>query len=142
MGEETIQTEVDRLIDILKTKKKVELSKLAKELKVSEDIVQNWVDFLVEEKIVAMDYDLTKPTVSIIEDESKTGKPNENEIQNYKKKFQNDATKQGNVEFLWKQHILENLESMKTFFYSEAETRDLENIDQLWEEFKTKVIQS
>jgi hypothetical protein len=42
--------------------------------------------------------------------------------------------KKGNVEFLWKQHILENLESMKTFFYSEAETRDLEKIEELWEE--------
>ena len=66
MGTELIRTDVDRLIEILKEKKSMSISKMAKELEVPEENVQSWVDFLVEEKIIAMDYQLTTPVISLM----------------------------------------------------------------------------
>lgn len=140
MGEEVIQTEVDKLINVLKTKKKVELKKLAEEIKVPEPTVQQWIDFLVEEKIVSVDYDFTKPIISIIEEPKETKKESKEDIIKYKQNFKKTTSKKNkNSEFLWKQHVLENLDILKQFFYTEAEKRKLENINELWEEYKKKV---
>jgi len=142
MGEEIIQTDVDRLIDILKIKKKMDLSKLSKELNIPEKIIQKWVEFLVEEKIISIEYTFTSPILTIIEDEKKK-EMTKQEFSQYKQKFIKDAKyKKEGAEQAWKQHVLESLGSMKPFFYSEVEKRGLKKSDELWHEYKRKVIQS
>ncbi len=139
MGEDVIQTDVDRLIEILKIKKKIPLTQLAKELNTDEDVVQNWVDFLVEEKIVTMEYDFTKPIIQYIEQDSDTQELTNDEYEKYKQRFKDHAAKEkGQSEFAWKQHVLEKLEQKKHFFFLEAEKRNLKNIEELWEEYKEK----
>ena len=138
MGEEVIQTDVDRLIDILKTKKKLEVRQAAKELKLSEETIQQWVDFLVEERIIAIDYEFTKPYISLVKN-IKEDVDKETDLENYKKRFREYSNKNKNSEIVWKNHMLENLEFMKPFFYSEADNKGLDNADQLWEEYKDKV---
>jgi hypothetical protein len=139
MGEEVIQTEVDKLIDLLKTKKKIEIKYAAQELKVPEDVIQQWVDFLVEEKVLAIEYEFTKPFISLIRDNANKN-DSEDDLQAYKKKFKNqNKTNKQNSEIMWKTHIIENLEFMKPFFYSEADKRNFENTDELWKEYKNKV---
>ena len=139
MAEETITTDVDKLINVLKEEGKLELSQLAKRIKVSEDIVQQWVDFLVEEKIVSVDYNFTKPIVSIVENKNEMGE-DQKDIKKYKKSFKEKSAKdKGNAEYLWRQHIVENVETMKVFFFEEARKRHLENAKELWEEYKAKV---
>ncbi len=141
MGEEVIQTEVDKLIDLLKTKKKVEIKDAAKELDINESIIQQWVDFLVEEKILTIEYEFTKPFISLIQDEKQTGIVDD--LLTYKQKFKNRTkTNKGNSDVMWKSHIMENLDYMKPFFYTEADKRNLENRDELWEEYKNKVTNS
>ncbi|MFP4567384.1 MAG: hypothetical protein ACLFN8_00415 [Candidatus Woesearchaeota archaeon] len=139
MGDEVIQTEVDRLIDILKTKKKIDIKSAAKELNVDEEIVQQWVDFLVEEKIISMEYDFTKPIISLVNNTKLKEENPEDNIKKYKKKFQGEKQTKGNSEVIWKNHVLDNLEFMKPFFYTEADKRNLENKDELWEQYKQKV---
>lgn len=139
MAEETITTDVDKLINVLKEEGKLELSQLAKRIKVSEDIVQQWVDFLVEEKIVAVDYNFTKPIVSIVEDKKEI-KEDAKDIKKYKDSFKEKSSKdKGNAEYLWRQHIIDNVETMRIFFFEEARKRHLENAKELWEEYKAKV---
>lgn len=139
MAEETITTDVDRLINILREEGKLELSQLAKRINVSEDVVQQWVEFLVEEKIVSVDYNFTKPIVSIVENLEEK-KEEKKDIKKYKKSFKEKSSKEkGNAEYLWKQHIIENVESMRVFFFEEARKRHLENAKELWEEYKAKV---
>lgn len=140
MVEDIIKTDVDKFIEILKLKKKIELNELAKELKLSEEIVQQWADFLVEEKIITMDYNFTKPIISIIEEEHNPNMTKE-ELNKYKKLFQEHKNKKQTPEILWREHIQKNLQYMKTFFYQEAEKRNLENIDQLWQEYNEKAMQ-
>lgn len=139
MGEEVIQTEVDKLIDLLKTKKRIEIKDAAKELNIEEDIIQQWVDFLVEEKILTIEYEFTKPFISLIKNKIQDDN-SENNLLKYKKKFKNEAKNKKNSEVMWKSHLEDNLENMKPFFYSEADKRNLENTDELWEEYKKKVM--
>ncbi len=138
MSEETIRTDVDRLIEILKSEKKMELKLLAKKLDLPEETIQQWIDFLVEEKIVTIDYDFTKPIVSIVEEKEKEEEYEKEDFLKYKEKFKNHA-KKGSAEYIWRNHLLENLEQMKHFFFTEARKRELEKIPELWEEYKKKV---
>ena len=65
MVDETIKTGVDELIELLKKTDKISLLDAAKRLKVPSSILQSWVDFLVEEKIVGVEYKFTKPYIFI-----------------------------------------------------------------------------
>ena len=56
-----IETGVDKLVAIVKERGKIALSDAAKELGVSTSVIQEWVDFLEEEGIVSIEYNLTKP---------------------------------------------------------------------------------
>lgn len=55
-----IETGVDKLVELVNREKKIELSKAAKELGVPEDVVQEWADFLEEEKLISIKYSLSK----------------------------------------------------------------------------------
>lgn len=139
MNEELIHTDVDLLMDILKNKKKIELKEVAKQLRVPEDAVQRWVDFLVEENILSVEYDFTKPIISLVEQEKRKKKDARDKLTDYKKKFRRKSVDEESSEFMWKQHLLENLEYMKQFFYTEADKREFKKIDNLWEEYKERV---
>jgi len=54
MTEARVETGVDRLLEFLKGKNKMPLKEVAKNLDVSENILQLWVDFLVEERILGV----------------------------------------------------------------------------------------
>ena len=56
-----IETGVDKLVKLVKETGKIALSDAAKELGVSQTVVQEWVDFLEEEGIISVEYKLTKP---------------------------------------------------------------------------------
>ncbi|MGV8086042.1 MAG: hypothetical protein ACP5N1_00270 [Candidatus Woesearchaeota archaeon] len=59
-----ITTGVDRLVEIISEKKRVELDVAAKLLGVGKDVVQEWAQFLEEEGIVTIDYNLSKVWIS------------------------------------------------------------------------------
>jgi hypothetical protein len=104
------------------------------------------VDFLVEEKIVGIGYNLTKPFIYL--NTSRKTKNEEidlgREFNNYKMDFQNNANRNDKTghkaEFEWKEHIYAKLEFMKQFFFSEAEKRAIKNPEKIWEEYKKKVV--
>ena len=56
-----IETGVDKLVNLVKERGKISLSDSAKELGVSTTVIQEWVDFLEEEGIISVEYNLTKP---------------------------------------------------------------------------------
>ena len=141
---EVVVTGVDSLIDLLKKTNQITVPDAAKKLRYPMDTVQSWVDFLVEEKIVGIEYNLTTPTIYLLSDrkskkeEIDLGK----EFGNYKQDFQSNVrNKSGNkAEFEWKNHISVKLELMKPFFFAEAEKRNLKEPTKLWEEYKQKTL--
>lgn len=54
------ETGVDRLMGLISEKKKVSVTQVAKELGVSKLLVTEWADFLADEKLITIEYSLSK----------------------------------------------------------------------------------
>lgn len=141
----SVETGVDRLVHFLKDKGKVELKEVAISLNVPESVLQRWVDFLVEEKIIGLEYNFTKPLVYLIQKTETTDEDraiSRKDFLDYKKGFKERAQKSSvpvdKTDYVWRNHILQRLELMKKLFYMEAGKRGLKNIDNLWLEYKKR----
>lgn len=55
-----IETGVDKLIRLIEEKKKITVTAAAKQLGVSSVLVQEWADFLEEDKLISIEYSLSK----------------------------------------------------------------------------------
>lgn len=142
--DEQVTTGVDALLILLQQHEKLSLADAAKQLGISEDTLKLWVDFLVEEKVIGLEYKFTKPYLYL-------NKPKENlkttikdeveiNIGMFKEDFENRAKQsnipQGQVEDLWKDHVLNQLDIEKPFFFREARKRGLEDIESLWTDYR------
>jgi len=145
MGEEVVRTGVDDLLDLLARSAKIPLTEAAAKLKVDVGVIQAWVDFLVEEGIVGIEYRFTTPyiylnkAVSAKKVEELDKEENYN-IQFFKKKFWEKAKSnnipESQIEMLWKNHIVQALDIQKKYFYFEAQRRKLQKADELWKEYR------
>jgi chromosome segregation ATPase len=55
-----IETGVDRLVELINKEKKISIDDAAKKLGISKVVIQEWADFLEEEKIISIDYAFSK----------------------------------------------------------------------------------
>jgi len=145
MKEDVVRTGVDELLDLLSSNTKISLTEVAAKLKLDVNVVQAWVDFLVEEGIVGIEYKFTTPYIYM---NKKVDKREENilekednyNMQFFKKQFWNKAKNnnipEGQIEMLWKNHVIQALELQRKYFFFEAQRRKLTNVDQLWQEYK------
>jgi len=146
--DENVQTGVDVLIEFLRGKGQVALKDIAKRTNLPEDVMQTWVDFLVEEKVIGLEYKLTSPYVYLIKDpkgkQEKQPTEYERNLQGYRKEFEEHARTQKisgeKTNFLWKNQVGKEVEAQKAFFYEEANRRKLPAADTLWAEYKTRII--
>ena len=149
MNEEVIKTGVDDLLELLKGVRKIAVSDAAEKLGVSVVLVQSWIDFLVEEDIVGIEYKFTKPLIYLNKEPIKAGLPRseaEFSIQDYKDEFwKRAAAKQipeQKISFFWKNHVKEIIDSKKEFFYREARNRKLNDVDSIWNDYSNAVLNS
>jgi len=146
MVDNTITTTVDSLIDLLKTVNRIEVEKAAKKLDLSTDVVQSWVDFLVEEKIIGIEYKFTTPYIYLNKpkEEVKEDKEQEKSLSEFRKDFENRAKEkkisQEKTKDLWKNHLVEKLDKKKDFFFQEARKRGFFNPEELWEDYKKNLL--
>lgn len=56
-----IKTGVDRLVSLIKEKKRISVPQAAKELGVSPVVVEEWADFLEEDDVISIDYKFATP---------------------------------------------------------------------------------
>lgn len=147
MGDDVVKTGVDELIAYLEGKEKVPLLDAAAALKTTVDTLQSWVDFLVEEGILGIEYKFTKPFIYLNrKDREKAKIIGEEELSwdIYHDAFLEKAKAKQIPDLkaasLWKNHVLTVLDAKRTFFYDEVRKRRMENTDQLWKEYRTKVL--
>ena len=147
MGEEVIKTGVDRLITFLEGKEKAPLLETAKVLGVSVDTLQSWVDFLVEEGLLGIEYKFTKPYIYLNKgDKEKAKIIGEEELSwdTYHQAFLEKASEKHIPDIkaasLWKNHIMQKLEEKKSFFFDEARKRNREDLEVVWQAYKTDVL--
>jgi chromosome segregation ATPase len=55
-----IETGVDRLVELVSQEKKISIDDAAKKLGISKVVIQEWADFLEEEKIISIEYSFNK----------------------------------------------------------------------------------
>jgi chromosome segregation ATPase len=55
-----IETGVDRLVELINKEKKISIDDAAKQLGISKVVIQEWADFLEEEKIISIEYSFSK----------------------------------------------------------------------------------
>ncbi len=55
-----IETGVDRLVDLINLEKKISVDDAANKLGISKVVIQEWADFLEEEKIISIEYSFSK----------------------------------------------------------------------------------
>jgi len=152
MGNEIVQTGVDELLALLSYTSKIPLTEAAKKLNVHIDVVQAWVDFLVEERIIGIEYKFTTPYIYLnksietkVHSDIGGGKAPDNADTLYFKKEFWDKARSNNIpsekiEMLWKNHLLQELELKKKYFFFEAQQRKLTNIEYLWKEYQNNML--
>ncbi|MCF7866801.1 hypothetical protein K9L67_01985 [Candidatus Woesearchaeota archaeon] len=139
---QVITTGVDKLVDFLKGKGQIEVKEVAKNLGVSTETLQRWVDFLVEEKIISVEYKFTTPFIYILEDEQIQQKKTMNDIKNaFARKAKENKLNETKTEFLWQNQISKVLENKKQFFFKEANKRGINDVEKIWNIYKEKAIQ-
>lgn len=113
MKDSFIETGVDKLVQLIETKKRLTLEQAAKELGVSLSVLEEWADFLEEEGIITIDYKLTST-------ELVARKLSDKEIEHKAKEFHGK-----------KEGFVRKMEGAIV-----ALERDTENLDKLKAEFK------
>jgi chromosome segregation ATPase len=78
-----IETGVDKLVNLIEKKKRISVDDAAKELGVSSVIVQEWADFLEEERVISIEYSLSKVFLC---EKKLTAKEIENKTKDYSDK--------------------------------------------------------
>ncbi len=145
MTEEVVRTGVDELLELLAHSAKTPLTEVATKLKVDAGVIQAWVDFLVEEGIVGIEYRFTTPYIylnKVVEkkQEDATIKEESYNIQYFKKQFWDKAKAnnipENQIDMLWKNHVNQALELQKKYFFFESQRRKFNNIEQIWKEYK------
>jgi|TARA_Y100000294_G_C8469068_1_gene301883 DNA-binding transcriptional regulator YhcF (GntR family) len=144
MNNTVLKTSADDLYGLVKSRKKISVEEAAKILKISGNVVQSLVDFLVEEGTFGIEYKFTTPYIYISEEKEKNmeieGKPKKRVME--KQEFFQKAGKWNisseKISDLWKKYIQENIGTFKEEFYIKANARNIpkERIDLLWGKYQ------
>jgi len=143
MAQDVVKTGVDELLDLLSHTTKTSITEVAAKLNLDVGVIQAWVDFLVEEGIVGIEYRFTTPYIylnKVVEKKKESGKEDNYNIQYFKRQFWEKAKgnniPEGQIEMLWRNHMIQALDLQRKYFFFEAQRRKLMNVEQLWNEYK------
>ncbi|MGV8141405.1 MAG: winged helix-turn-helix domain-containing protein [Candidatus Woesearchaeota archaeon] len=145
MVDDVVKTGVDELLEFLAHNAKTPLSEVATKLKLDVGVVQAWVDFLVEEGIIGIEYRFTTPYIylnKVVEKKQETVQEKEENynIQYFKEQFWAKARSNNipdkQIDMLWKNHVIQALDLQKKYFFFEAQRRKINDIEQAWQEYR------
>ena len=123
-----LKTDVDDFLVLVKKKGRISLPDAAKELNVPIVTVTAWTDFLVEEKIVGIEYKFTTPFVFMQQEEQKAAGMGTLGFDT-KEQFYEKARKRGiaesQIRLLWLKYLNVNKDSMKKVFFDKAREKSM-----------------
>lgn len=146
--DDTITTGVDDLLKLVEEQPKISVDEAQKKLKVGKGILKSWIDFLVEEKILGIEYSFTTPYIYLNKPKQpkKTEKVDAGDMNfnQFKREFIERAKKNkipaDKMEEYWKEHLNKRLELNKDFFFRQAKAKNLPQPEKLWEMYRNKVM--
>ena len=142
-----VKTSVDDLMELVNKYPKISVSEAAKKLKTHETTVQAWVDFLVEEHILGIEYKFTTPYI-YVHDQEKLDRVKHHEesysLDDYKNGFEQKAQEQNipkeRIPSMWKEHLRYVIASNKQFFIEECGRRGVEEAEDLYAQYEVEVL--
>lgn len=138
----TIETGVDDLLKLLKKEEKISIAEAAKKLAVDANVLQTWVDFLVEESIIGIEYKFITPYIYLVKKTATSEEIAQKDPLEIKKDFYEQALARhipvARVNLLWKQYLTNNIVEIKEQFVAKAKSKGLEDrmIEKLWNKYK------
>ena len=136
-----LRTDVDEFLDLVKKRERISINEAAKELKIPLQTVQSWADFLVEEKILGMEYKFTTPYVfmNVEQDDNIEFKDyiHFDTKEQFYEKAQNRGLNAGQIKLLWLKYLNYNKTAMKNLFFEKAKSRGLDKAktEELWKKY-------
>ena len=145
MALETVETGVDELMKLLERTGKLQVSEAAKQLKMPVSVVQAWADFLVEERLLGIEYKFTVPYIYLnkkVETKDQPLPDTKITLDVYKKAFIQKAREkkipENQILQLWHNHLKKELGELLPYFNREVKKRFLSEPETLWQEFIQK----
>lgn len=142
MVDDIVTTGVDDLLALLKEVDKIPMLDASKKLKVPTETLQSWVDFLVEEKIVGLEYKFTKPYIYLNRDavtKKNDSLPSLSEIKSvYIKRAKDKKIPLQQIPALWDAHIRQELTFMEPYFNERAQKKGVQDLvkrKKLWNDY-------
>ncbi len=141
-----LQTAADQLVDFVMSKEKVTIEETAKRLKIPTKTVQALVDFLVEEKVLGIEYKFTTPYIYLSKKDSKEHsltRKKEAPVLISKEEFY-EKSKSRDISYqkiggLWKKYLEKQLGGVREQFFERAKEKKIhpEKIEGLWQKYLT-----
>jgi hypothetical protein len=134
-----LKTDVDDFINLLKKTGKITISDAAKQMGVPENIIEAWTDFLVEEKVVGIEYKFT--TAYIYMDSPSVNPSDQLMALQTKEEFFEKAGRRKIPEYetvkLWLKYLSINEDKIKASFLKRARSRGInpEKTEELWKKY-------
>lgn len=125
-----VKTGVDDLMELLRHEQRISIPDAAKKLHQPEKTIQNWVDFLVEEKLLGIEYKFTTPFIYLnAPEKAATVLKKQETIDDLRKDFVARAKEKGmpqdKLKVLWENHLISIIDSRHNFFLQEVRKRNL-----------------
>ncbi|MEM4267380.1 MAG: hypothetical protein QXK37_00960 [Candidatus Woesearchaeota archaeon] len=140
-GDVFLKTDVDQFLELIRKNKRISLSEASKALNIPFATVQAWTDFLVEEKIIGIEYKFTTPYVFLnTEAAEKLDMPHlgfETKDEFYKK-ARKKGMSENQIKLLWLKYVNMNKNTIKQVFFERARERGLTNtekIEEFWQKY-------
>ena len=138
-----IETGVDQLMNLVRDKKKLSVAEAAKLLNKPEDTVQKWVDFLVEELILGLEYKFTTPYIYVHSEErlqsAVKGEEEHFRLSDFKDVFYIHAREkempEDKIGHMWIEHLKYVISQQESFFHEECKRQGVPNPDELYPQY-------
>ena len=145
-GNAILKTSADQLMELVKNKEKVTVEEAAKILRMPEKTVQGLVDFLVEEKILGIEYKFTTPYIYLSKKEfaekifvRKKKEPILISKEEFYKKAKLRNIPYQKIEELWRKYIEEHSDKIKEEFFRKSGEKNISanKTEELWQKYLT-----
>jgi len=134
----SLRTSADDLVEVVRRHKKIAIDALAKILKIPGQSVQAMVDFLVEEKVLGIEYKFTTPYVFLNEvKKQEQSSPGALTKEEFFKKAREKGVTEDELVILWKRYLTENLPAIRQQFMAKAYAKGAtsEKAEELWQRY-------
>jgi len=140
-----VKTGVDDLMELVAHEGRISIPDAAKKLGQTEVVIQNWVDFLVEEKLLGIEYKFTTPFIYVNSPEktaaiTKKKETFDDEYKEFAARAKQKGMPEDKIPALWQNHLSDAIDQKKEFFVQECQKRSLQ-ADELFKRYKERVLE-